>query len=193
MLERLKRILGFVIHHPKDAAIIGLSLICIFLNWQIGIERKQAQRTLATKESLPEGTKQIITVYRDRVITKWRDGPERIIYKERYLPPEGRVELVTKEVVSSQPPEIRIKDRGFASRLGGGMVYSDGLLPQADLKWFYLGRYSTLLVITSQFGGLGLSRHIDDFTPFQNLEFVGDVGLSWQGNARWGLGLRTNF
>lgn len=193
MLERIKSVAGFAFRHPKDAAIIALSLICIFLNWKIGSERRETERSLVVAGSLPADTKQIITVYRDRVVTKWRDGPTKVEYRDRYLPPEGHVELIAKESQPNQTAEMRIKDRGLTFRLGGGVIYSDKLMPEADLKWFYFRRYGALIGITPHFGGLGLSRHIDDFTPFQNLELLAEAGLSWQGNLRIGLGLRTSF
>lgn len=193
MLERLKGVAGFIFRHPKDAAIIVISLICIFLNWQIGSERREAERSQAMAGSLPPDTKQIITVYRDRVITKWRVGPAKIEYRDRYVPPEGHITLNIRKDDPQKVPELKIKDWGFTYRLGGGVVYSDELLPEADLKWFYFQRYSALVGITPRFGGLGFSRHIDDFIPFHNLELVGAVGFSWQGGRRWGIGLRTNF
>lgn len=35
----------------------------------------------------------MVTVYRDRVVMRWRDGPTKIEYRDRYLPPEGHVEV----------------------------------------------------------------------------------------------------
>ncbi len=103
------------------------------------------------------------------------------------------MEVITKEGQPNQAPEVRIKDHGFTFRPGGGMVYSERFLPEADAKLAYWQRYGILIGITPDFGGLGLSRHVDDFLPFQNLELQGNAGLSWQGNLRLAIGLRTNF
>lgn len=191
MLERFKRTLGFVVRQPKDAAIIGLSLICIFLNWKIGSERREAERSREIAGDLPADTKQIVTIYRDRVITKWRDGPQRVIYKERYLPPEGTVTLVTKK--DSETPEVAVKDRGWTLRPGGGVLWSERLLPCADVKFAYWRRYGLTASLTPNFGGLGATRHLDDFLPFRNLEFQIVTGPSWEGRLRLSLGIRTNF
>jgi hypothetical protein len=62
-----------------------------------------------------------------------------------------------------------------------------------DFKWAYWRRYSLTVGITSEFGGIGLSRHIDDFTPFQNLEIQGLAGPGWDAKLHFGIGLRINF
>lgn len=155
---------------------------------------KQKSRELAAKiAGLPPNVQQVVTVYRDHIVTKWRDGPTKIEYRDRYLPPEGNVEVVTKQNASGKPPEIVVKDHGFTHRLGGGIVYSGKPLPMIDLKWAYWRRYSATVGITPEFGGLGISRHVDDFTPFANLEIVGMYGVGWHGESRLGLGVRTNF
>ena len=192
MLERLKSILSFVVRQPKDAAIIGLSLICIFLNWKIGVERKEAERSRVIAGDLPAGTKQIVTIYRDRVITKRREGPERVIYKERYLPPEGSVTFITEEDGHAKST-VAIKDRGWTFRLGGGAVYSGRLQPSLDAKVTYWNRYGLLIGIMPDFAGVGASRHIDDILPFRNLEVLVIGGPSWSGHWRYGIGMRSSF
>ena len=178
----------FAIKRPKEAAIILLALLLALMSWRLNRETGRAQELAAKIEALPPGTKQTVTLYRDHVVTKWRDGPTKIEYRDRYLPPEGHVEVVTDE-----SPEVVIKDRGFTKRLGGGLVYSGALLPIVDMKWAYWRRYSLTVGITPRFGGIGISRHIDDFTPFQNLEVQGIAGLGWDAKFRFGIGLRTNF
>ena len=86
-----------------------------------------------------------------------------------------------------------IKDHGLTRRLGGGIVDAGEALPVLDLKLAYWRRYSFTLGITPQFGGLGLSRHVDDFMPFTNLELLGIGGVEWAGSPRFGFGIRTNF
>lgn len=183
----------FVIQRPKDAAFVILAFLFVFMYWRLRREQSHVRELTAKIEGLPPDTKQIVTVYRDRVITKWRTGPAKVEYRERYLPPEGHVEIVTKENVPDKPPEVKIKDWGFTKRLGGGMVYSGRVLPEIDLKWFYWRRYSLTLGVTPQFGGIGISRHVDDFTPFQNLEILCLGGLDWHSNRHIGIGMRFNF
>jgi len=193
LLEIVKGAASFAVGRPKDALIVALVVLLAILGWRLNREKGRSQELAAKSEGLPADTKQVVTIYRDRVVTKWRDGPAKIEYRDRYLPPEGHVEIVTKIGQPENPPEVIIKDWGFTTRLGGGIVYSGKPLPMLDLKWAYWHRYSLTLGITPAFGGLGLSRHIDDFTLFHNLEIVGMGGIGWTGERRIGIGLRTNF
>lgn len=193
LLSATKAAALFTVRRPKDATIILLALLLAFLFWRLKRERSHAQELAAKVEGLPPNTKQVVTIYRDRVVTKWRDGPAKIEYRDRYLPPEGHVEIVTKVDQSEKPPEVVIKDWGFTTQLGGGLVYSGRPLPLIDLKWAYWRRYSLTLGLTPRFGGLGISRHVDDFTPFDNLEILGLAGPDWAGRLRLGIGLRINF
>lgn len=193
MIGVLKTAALFAVRRPKEAAIILLAALLALMFWRFNRERGRAQELAAKIEGLPPDAKQVVTIYRDRVVTKVRDGPTKIEYRDRYLPPEGHVEVVTKVDQPDQPPEVLIQDRGFTRRLGGGVVYAGEFLPMVDIKWAYWRRYSATVGITPRFGGLGVSRHVDDFMPFQNLEIFGIVGLDWQSERRLGLGIRTNF
>lgn len=193
LLGAIKAVLTFAVRRPKEAAILLLAALLALMFWRLGREQAHARELAAKIEGLPPDTKQVVTIYRDRVVTKWRDGPTKVEYRERYLPPEGKVEVVTKVDQPDKPPEVVVKDRGLTSRLGGGIVYAGEPLPLLDLKWAYWRRYSLTVGLTPRFGGLGVSRHIDDFTPFSSLELVGLVGVGWRGERRLGLGLRVNF
>ncbi|MFA6433741.1 MAG: hypothetical protein WCW52_03515 [Elusimicrobiales bacterium] len=183
----------FLVRRPKDAAFVILAILFVFMFWRLRREQSHAQELATKTEGLPPDTKQTVTVYRDRIIEKWRTGPARVEYRERYLPPEGHIELVTKENASEKLPEIAVKDWGFTARLGGGMVYSGKVLPVIDLKWFYWRRYSMTTGISPKFIGIGISRHIDDFTPFRNIEIVGIAGATWTGSRQFSCGIRFNF
>ena len=193
LFEAVKAAGRWAAQRPKDAAITLLALLLALMLWRFNHERQKSGELAAKIAGLPPNVQQMVTVYRDHVVTKWRDGPAKIEYRDRYLPPEGDVEVVTKVDQPEKPPEVVIKDWGFTTRLGGGIVYSGKPLPLVDLKWAYWQRYSLTLGLTPQFGGLGLSRHIDDFRPFGNLEILGMTGMDWTGRIRLGLGLRTNF
>lgn len=190
----LIKILGFIIRCPKEAALILLALILAILYLQLRRETGRADSLTAKIEGLPPNTRQTVTIYRDRVVSKWRDGPTKIEYRDKYLPPEGHVEIVVSKVEQPKhPPEILFKDRGFTKRLGGGLIYSGKLLPMIDFKWAYWKRYSLLIGITPNFGGVCISRHIDDFTSFKNLEILGLTTIDWNGKFGTGIGLRLNF
>lgn len=187
----LQKAIEIIIHHFKDAMIVVLGLLLLLLNWELRVERGRIAHSPAAE--LPENVSKTITIYRDRVVTKWRSAPMKIIYRDRYLPPEGSVMVSLPAVGPQNEPQIVVMDHGFTHRLGGGMLYSEKFLPEADLKWFYFRRYSALGGVTPEFIGAGLSRHIDDFTPFDSVELAGLAGISWQGKLRFGIGLRTNF
>lgn len=193
LLSAVKTTALFAVRRPKEAAIILLVALLTLMSWRFNHERARAQGLTAKIEGLPPDTKQVVAIYRDRVVTKWREGATKIEYRDRYLPPEGHVEIVTKVDQPDRPPEVVIKDWGFTTRLGGGIVYSREALPLIDLKWFYWRRYSLTLGLTPQFGGVGISRHVDDFTPFTNLEILGLQGIDWRGKPQLGLGVRVNF
>ena len=193
LLTALKDAASFAVRRPKDALIIALAVLLAILGWRLNRERRRSQELAAKSVGLPADTKQMVTIYRDRVVTKWRDGPAKIEYRDRYLPPEGHVEVVTKVDQPDSPPEVIIKDRGLTARLGGGIIYAGEPLPLLDLKWAYWQRYSLTVGVTPRYGGVGISRHIDDFTPFNNLEVLGLGGLDWFGKPRFGLGVRTSF
>lgn len=193
MLKAVGAAAAFAVRRPKEAAILLLAALLALTFWRLNRERGHARELAAKIEGLPPDTKQVVTLYRNRVITKWRDGPTKIEYRDRYLPPEGHVEVVTKVDEPEMSPAVVIKDRGFTGRLGGGVIYAGEPLPLLDLKWAYWRRYSLTLGLTPRFGGLGVSRHVDDFTPFSNLEVLAVGGLGWRGDARFGMGLRINF
>lgn len=193
ILRGLRSAAAFVWRRPKDAVIILLVLLAGILAWRERRMSDRAAEQTAKLAGLPPNTKQVITLYRDRVVTKWRDGPSKIEYRDRYLPPEGHVEIVSKVDKPEEPPEVVIMERGLTSRLGGGIVYAGEALPLLDLKWAYWQRYSLTLGLTPRFGGMGVSRHVDDLTPFGNLEILGMAGSDWMGKPRLGVGFRMNF
>jgi hypothetical protein len=85
---------------------------------------------------------------------------------------------------------------GVTARLGLGALYSGKFLPELDCKVLYWGRYSVKLGITTEFGGVGVSRHIDDLVPFlnlQNLEVQGVYGREFGGGTRYAIGVRVNL
>jgi len=195
LIQLLRSAALFAIRRPKDAVIILLTLLLALMFWQFNRAQGRAQELAAKAEGLPPDTKQVVTVYRDRISVVTRDGPTRIEYRDRYLPPEGHVEIVTKVDQAEKPPEIVVKDRGFTARLGGGVVYAGKALPLVDLKWAYWRRYSLTVGVTPEFGGVGFSRHVDDAVPFGfgNLEILGMAGFDWHGGSRLGMGARVNF
>lgn len=193
LLGAIKAAALFAVRRPKEAAIILLAALLALTFWRLEREKGHATELATKLEGLPPDTKQVVTIHRDRVITKWRDGPTKIEYRDRYLPPEGRVEIVTKVDQPDRPPEVVVKDRGLTRRLGGGIVYAGEALPLLDLKWAYWRRYSLTLGLTPRFGGVGVSRHLNDFIPFDNLEVLGLLGLDWKGKTRLGVGARINF
>lgn len=194
LLSALRTAGAFAVRRPKDAAIILLVLLSAFLAWRMKRTEARSRELVAKLEGLPPDTKQVVTVYRDRVRVVTRDGPTRIEYRNLYIPPEGKIDLVTKVDQPDRPPEVVVKDRGFTRRLGGGLIYSGEPLPWVDAKVLYGGKYSLVFGVSPRFGGVGISRHVDDLLPsFRNLEAFGMGGLEWSGKPRLGVGVRVNF
>lgn len=193
LLEAARVVGRWAFEHLKDTLILLLALLLAFMGWRLNREKVRSQELTAKIQGLPPDTQQAVTIYRDRIVTKWRDGPTHVEYRDRYLPPEGQIQVTTKIGSPDKQPEIVVKDHGLTSRLGGGIVYAGEPLPLLDLKWAYWRRYSLTAGVTPRFGGLGVSRHVDDFTPFDNLEILGMGGVDWAGNPRLSVGIRTNF
>ncbi len=164
------KILSFVYRKPKETAIIILALLLAVTLLKLKHTQEKSYIMQAKTQELPKDTKQVVTIYKNKVIIKWREGPTKIEYRERYLPPEGKVEIITKENEPNKPPEVKVKDWGFTANLGGGVVYSGKFEPMLDLKWFYWKRYGLTLGVTRQGVGLGVSRHLDDVFLLRNSE-----------------------
>ena len=193
LLSACKTAAAAIVRYPKDALIVALLLFAAYLGWRLKAERQERADLAATTQTLPPDTKQVVTVYRDRVVTRTQALPGKIEYRDRYFPPEGQLDIVTKDDQKPVTPEVAIKDHGFTLRLGGGYAYSERLLLQADAKVAYWGRYGLLIGVNREFSGLGAARRIDDLTPFSNLEIFCMAGLSWHGTTRMGIGVRTSF
>ncbi|MBI4395898.1 MAG: hypothetical protein HY548_02300 [Elusimicrobia bacterium] len=184
----IKASILFILRRPKDAFLILLALAVLFLAWRL-----KREKTEEAAGPVPADDKKIVTVQGDRVIVRRRKASGPVIQEERYLPAEGHMEVVEPEPGKGEGPQVVIRDRGMTAQFGGGLVYSGRVLPELDVKWFYWRRYSLAAGATPEFSGLALSRHIDDFTPFRNLEVAGMVGLDWHGKRRIGIGVRMNF
>jgi len=184
---------SFLLRRPRDLAIVILALLAIALAIQVRHERHRLQEVSAQAGTLPPGTQQVVTVWKDRIITKTQVLPGKVEYRDQYLPREGSATIYIRKDVQGMVPAPVIKDRGFTLRPGGGIVFSGRLMPEGDVKWFYFRRYSLLGVVSPEFGAAGFSRHVDDLAPFANLEVMGLCGVSWHGDFRLGIGLRSNF
>src|SRR5258708_4950807 len=111
MLEVFNVLVGFIRRHIKDSIILALLVIVIFLRWKLNAEKNPILSS--PSQALPPDVKQVITVYRDRVLTKWRDGPTKIEYRDRYLPPEGSLLVDVKKTGAGEAIELHLKDWGF--------------------------------------------------------------------------------
>ncbi|MBI4377073.1 MAG: hypothetical protein HY549_11560 [Elusimicrobia bacterium] len=126
LLGAIKATALFAVRRPKEAAIILLAALLALTFWRLYREQAHARELAAKIDGLPPDTKQAVTIYHDRVVTRWR-------------------------------------------------------------------RYSMTVALTPRFGGVGVSRHIDDFTPFRNIELLWLGGINWQGRLQLGSGLRFNL
>ena len=95
---------------------------------------------------------------------------------------------------------VVVKVSGFAFKPGFGAFYDgEGLKGEIDLKFAYWRRFSAILWASTQYGGLGVTRHVDDFFPKKiaprNVEFAIFGGLEYGNpeNKAIFLGFRSNF
>lgn len=182
-----------LVKRAQSLLLVILAVMVGILSFQTRRDERRIQELSVQAGNLPAGTAQIVTVYRDRVVTRTQVLPGKVEYRDRYLPPEGSVELYIRKDGLANDRQPEVKDYGFTCRLGGGLVYAGALLPQADIKWFYFRRYSVLTGITPQFMTISLSRHVDDVIPLQNAEIGGHIGVSWDGRIKLAFGIRTNL
>lgn len=120
-----------------------------------------------------------------------------------YIPPEGKVIITKKpiivkstsstESITSEIVSVKIVDWGMTKRVGLGLVYSNGFLPQVDLKFFYWKRYSSTVGINTQYANIGIYRHVDDLIGLDNLEFGANYGIGFNQITRIGIGVRINL
>lgn len=128
--------------------------------------------------------------------------------------PEAREKFRRQiEVEIQKKTVVEYVTRGWTSRFGYGLSISPGknievpvgendklslpLLPTLDWKFRYHDRWSALIQVNPSYGGLAITRHVDDFTPrwlhVENTEFGINGGPEWGGGWRAGLTTRTNF
>lgn len=104
---------------------------------------------------------------------------------------------------------VKVKTWGFTIRPGLGILYSNELYPEIDIKFFFWKRYSAKVGTTLKFFGkektttnffdIGISRHIDDLIPlrikFRNLEIQIAYGFEYKDmkNRRLAIGGRLNL
>lgn len=190
IINLLKRIISFAYSKPKEMVILLLLLLLGLLFLRLSYEKVKNHELTAKIDGMPKDTKQIVTIQKSRVIVKWKESPTEVKYVEKYLPPEGKVEIITKENEPNKSPEVKIKDWGFTAKLGGGVVYSGKLEPLLDLKWFYWRRYGLTLGATRQGIGIGITRHVDDVLRFQNIEMI---CFASPNDNKFTIGVRFNF
>ena len=82
---------------PREV-LIGLLIIalCLFIVTS-KIKDKKINDLTTQLSQLPPGTTQIVTVYQDKIkiLEKTVDG--KVVYRDRYLPPEGYIMITAKE------------------------------------------------------------------------------------------------
>ena len=161
-----------------------------------------------------EGSVITITRERDVAIGKY----EKLLEDIQKMDDVGEIEEAKKrlrELLSEvrKPPEVIVKDKGFTSRFGYGMLLGPGLgvkvdmgsdkdfdlpiMPVLDWKWGFWKRYSTIIQVNPKYIGPGITRHVDDFTPkslhMTNLELGITGGFMFTGGKRLDIILRQNF
>ena len=161
-----------------------------------------------------EGSVEVITRRQEEALRRYNELLDRL--KQAKTPEEAKKieeDLRRASEDANKPPEVVVKDWGFTSRFGAGVVVSPGnrldlvtaagnrlslpASPALDWKWFYWKRWSTELQVSMFYVGPSVSRHVDDFMPrwlhADNVELAVGGGPCWRGGRCIGAGFRSNF
>jgi len=160
-----------------------------------------------------EGRVIVITKERDQAVAAYRE----LIEKIKKMTNAGEIEDAKRTLEelleeAKRPPKVIVKNRGFTSRFGYGMIIGPGLgvsintrsgklnipvLPVLDWKWGYWKRFSATVQINPRYIGPGITRHIDDIMPrklhMNNLEIGISGGIEFTGGKRADAYIRSNF
>lgn len=189
----------------KNVLIVVLLLAAVVLAQQNSSLREDramsAQEASEMAKKLKMKDTEVLRLRQRGPVTVWltRTVPGGEVSGERapYIPPEGGAD-VSAEIMPDGTPKVtvKVKDKGFTARMGYGLIYSEKLYPEIDLKLFYYKRFSAKVGTTSKFLTGGVSRHIDDFVrwlKWHNVEVQGVLGYEFEGKLRPGLGIRSNL
>jgi hypothetical protein len=177
------------------------------------VKNAQGKTEIRTTYVPDEGKVIVVTKERDAAIARYNELMEKLKVVKSTAELAGiigEMTVIAREM--NKPPETKVVDHGFTSRFGLGVVGSPfkslriqagdvsfnlPVAPALDWKFYYLKRYSAILQINPYYGGPGVTRHVDDFTPrwlhANNLELGLSGGPSWTGGWMVGTNLRTNF
>lgn len=212
------RILKFIIEKPREAIIIILLILLGILSYKYHLKERKIQELIVKRGELTEKLKSRITIKNDKVIIVYKDKKEIAKKKIIDVPPEGKVDIYTPkegekvdklkilekitikefEIPESSGTIVRAKIGGLTFKPGFGIIYnfsSKNLLGELDFKFIYYRRWSTMLFVSKEFGGVSISRHIDDMIFFKNVEVAIFYGVLFENmkKTQIGIGLRSNF
>lgn len=89
---------------------------------------------------------------------------------------------------------LKYQTSGFIFRPSWGIGYCDGLDFTVGLKTFFYNKYNVGLYATTNLGGIGIGRHLNDIVKvFKNTELRAITGMGYKGGFRFWIGLTTDM
>lgn len=180
------------------AAGIGLQLKITQNQLEITKRDAQGKITYRNVYVAPEGSVIVDQKEQSALLTQLDDLAAKL--KAATAAGNTKEENAIQKQIDQIDPGLAVKvvDHGFTFKPGYGLDWANqGIKPRLDFKWYYLKRYGAIAGGGPNGMGPGVSRHVDDIIwghP-QNVEvFVQyNVVSFYQGDAKWTVGVRSNF
>ena len=89
---------------------------------------------------------------------------------------------------------LQYQTAGFIFRPSWGVGYCDGLDFTVGIKTFFWNKYNAGFYATTNLGGIGVGRHLNDIVKvFKNTELRAIGGIGYKGGFRFWVGLTTDM
>ena len=157
----------------KLISVIALLIIAglLFSNWFKG---RQIDKLAEQTGTLPESQAARVIVKDNKLTATVRQGDGSVKTEVKYVPPEGRAEVVQP---TDGPAEISVKRAGFTFRPAVQGLLGKELKAGLGARLVYFDRYGAGVGLDSDLNGyLFVDRHLDDLTGILKNTTVGLYG-----------------
>ena len=133
----------------------------------------------------PDQKVKVVTTKR-HVTVLTRSG-EKVIMKQKYVPPEGKSEVI---VTKTGEVKVHVQTKGLSATPGAGVgVFDSYALPVLDCKWAYLGRFGATAGV-----GIGRSPFVHPYGAVSyDVYNNSSVFVGYSSRKEIVLGLRISF
>jgi hypothetical protein len=177
--------------------LIYILLVCIVaLFFYIRIQQNINQRQVDEVYRLDEQLLKMDTIVRNMRTSYTRGKDGKIIIKREYIPQEAKVIIKVDKETNNVTTTIRRYGFCYSHGVSASYDYSaKGISFAYSPKIFFWGRYGSIINISGQSLGVGISRNISDtpllhllnteiFVSYQGIKFYTDaptyhVGFRW--------------